>query len=342
VDQLKDQNLFVQANLFPSFTHSRIRFICYIMKFSDKTGLLGRRTFLAQVASSIAAFSAASPTLAAIELGASSQLLTLSDGYLNLPPEMVFGSMPQAELSVLLADHGLDVQTYTPACNVTLFRDGENTVLFDVGAGPDFMETAGQLPESLQSIGMRHEEVTHVIFTHAHPDHIWGLLDDFDEPLFPDATYMMGESEWDYWWNPETVNRIGEDRAAFAVGARRRMEVIEDVVIRFKDGQELLPGIAARASFGHTPGHMAFEVRRGGEAIMIVGDALGNPHVAFERPDWHSGTDQDPETAVKARRSLLDQIASDNMRIVGFHLPSGGIGRVERKDSAYRFFGEPA
>ena len=100
----------------------------------------------------------------------------------------------------------------------------------------------------------------------------------------PQATYMMGRAEWDYWWNPETVDTIGAARAPFAVGAKRRMEAIEDAVEFFDDGDEVLPGIAAIASYGHTPGHMAFEVRAGDDAALIVGDAIGNHHAAFAAP----------------------------------------------------------
>lgn len=175
------------------------------------------------------------------------------------------------------------------------------------------------------------------MFTHAHPDHIWGLLDDFGDPQFPEATYMMGRAEWDYWWDPETVDRIGEARQVFAVGAKRRMEVIEDTVEFFEDGTEILPGIAAVASFGHTPGHMSFEIRNGGDAAMVVGDAIGNHHVAFARPDWPSGSDQDPQAAIKTRLRLLDRLASERMQMIGFHLPGGGMGRVERAADAYRF-----
>ncbi|MDP5218970.1 MBL fold metallo-hydrolase [Ruegeria sp. 2205SS24-7] len=280
--------------------------------------------------------------LAEISLGSSVKISTLSDGNLSLPPEMVFGEMPQSKLTELMAKRSITLTKYEPECNVTLYRDGTNTVLFDVGAGPDFMPASGKLSESLSAMGLSPEEVTHVIFTHAHPDHIWGVLDDFDDPLFPNAMHHFGRKEWDYWWNPSTVDSIGADLASFAVGAKRRMEVIEDRVELFDDGQDILPGIAARASYGHTPGHMTFELRNGSEPAMIVGDALGNPHVAFERPDWHSGTDQDPVAAAAARISLLDQIAHDHMKIIGFHLPNGGIGRVERSESNYRFIGEPS
>ncbi|WP_170407312.1 MBL fold metallo-hydrolase [Ruegeria arenilitoris] len=303
---------------------------------------LHRRAFLSYGTCFAALAIQTKPVFADLRLGSSKRLATLSDGYLVLPPEMVFGAMPQNELIELLAHHQADLTKYEPSCNVVLYRDDENTVLFDVGAGPDFMPTSGQLPETLGAIGVSPDDVTQVVFTHAHPDHIWGVLDDFDDPLFPNATYHFGRTEWDYWWNPATVDSIGADRASFAVGAKRRMEAIEDRVEFVDDGQEILPGIAARASFGHTPGHMAFEIRDGSDAVMIVGDAISNPHVAFERPDWHSGTDQEPDTAATTRKLLLDQIAHEQMKVIGFHLPDSGIGRVERNGSTYRFIGEPS
>lgn len=300
-----------------------------------------RRAFLHHGACLAVVAAQSKPLLANVPIGPSAQITTLSDGNLSLPPEVVFGAMPQGELEELLTRYSADLIRYEPECNLALYRDGENTVLFDAGAGPDFMATSGKLVDSLDAIELSPDEVTHVVFTHAHPDHIWGVLDDFDDPLFPNASHHFGRKEWDFWWNPATVDSIGADRAAFAVGAKRRMQVIEDKVEFFDDGQEILPGIAARASYGHTPGHMAFEIRNGSDAVMVVGDALGNPHVAFERPDWHSGTDQDPDTAAIARKSLLDHVSDEQMKIVGFHLPDGGIGRVEKTGSAYRFIGEP-
>lgn len=268
------------------------------------------------------------------------QLDVVSDGSLTLPSSFIFDPMPQDELAPIIEKYGLSPEVLTPPCNVTLLRSGDRTVLFDVGSGPDFAPNAGTLLASLDALGVTPEDVTDVVFTHAHPDHLWGLLDDFDDPLFTEASYMIGQAEWDYWMNPNTVDEIGEARTAFAVGAQRRLAMIEDKITFFKDGAEIMPGVAARATFGHTPGHMAFEVRGGSEAVMILGDCIGNHHVAFEQPAWISGSDQDGEAAAKTRIGLLDQLAADKMRIIGFHLADGGTGFVDKTASGYTFVAE--
>ena len=265
---------------------------------------------------------------------------TLSDGNLVLPGEFILGPMPQAEAAEILARYGLNTETLTPPCNVTLLRDAERVVLFDCGAGATFQDSAGKLGEAMDALGLDPSEVTHVVFTHAHPDHIWGVLDDFDDPLFPEAEHMIGQAEFDYWMDPATVDTIGAERQSFAVGAQRRLEAMADALTFFGDGDEVLPGVVAALTPGHTPGHMAFRLGSGAEGAMIVGDAIGNHHVAFERPDWPSGSDQDQPLAAATRVALLDRIASEGVPLVGFHLPEGGIGRPERAEGAYRFVPE--
>ena len=297
-----------------------------------------RRAVLKSASAAAVFGSMPSFSTAEISLGAAS-LTTVSDGSLVLPGSFIFEPMEKDALAPILSEYGVSSERLTPECNLALYRDGTNTVLFDVGSGPDFMPTAGTVVDSLDTLGLAPEDVTHVVFTHAHPDHIWGLLDEFDDPLFYEATYMMGRREWDYWWNPETVNTIGEARAAFAVGAKRRMEAIEDSVSFFDDGDEILPGIAAISAPGHTPGHMAFEVRQGSNAALVVGDAIGNHHVAFAKPSWESGSDQDASTAVKSRKMLFDRLTAEQMAIVGFHLPGGGMGRVAKDSDGYKLVG---
>lgn len=280
------------------------------------------------------------PTKAAarqsIPLGAG-EVISISDGNLVLPGAMFFDGLPQDELTAILTAQGVPRDQLEPPCNLTLLRQADRTVLFDAGAGSGFMPSAGAMLDSLEIAGIAPDEITDVVFTHAHPDHLWGVLDDFDDPVFPDARLMIGQTEWDYWTDPDTVNSIGEARASFAVGAARRLEAVAGQLSFITGGQEILPGVMAHDTPGHTPGHMSFELRAGADAVMVGGDAIGNDHVALARPDWPSGSDQDPDLGARTRMRLLDQVVADQISLLGFHLPHGGLGRIERAGDAYRF-----
>jgi glyoxylase-like metal-dependent hydrolase (beta-lactamase superfamily II) len=302
---------------------------------------LSRRAFCAGSSAAVALGLAPNLSHAELRLG-DIRLDVVSDGSLTLPPGFIFDPMPKDELDPILTKYQLSSEILEPPCNVTLMRHGDRTVLFDVGSGPDFAPNAGVLLDSLDALGVTAEDITDVVFTHGHPDHLWGLLDDFDDPLFSEATYMIGKAEWDYWMDPNTVDTIGEARVSFAVGAKRRLEMIEDNVAFFNDGDEIIPGLSARATFGHTPGHMAIEVRQGSEAVMILGDSIGNHHVAFEKPEWNSGSDQDQDMAAQTRLRLMDQLALEKTRIIGYHLPGNGTGFVEKTASGYTFVSEEA
>lgn len=263
-------------------------------------------------------------------------LTTLNDGHLLLPTGFVFDTVNADTAESIRQSYGISDEL-KPPCNVTLLRVGGRVVLFDCGAGSGFQPDVGLLPEALDAAGVLPEEVTDVIFTHGHPDHLWGILDDFDEPLFANARLRMGREELDYWRDPGTVEAIGETRASFAVGAKRRLDLLGDRIEDFGDGEEVIPGVTARLAAGHTPGHMAFRLSFGGEETLLVGDAIGNHHIAFAAPAIETGNDQDMARAADTRVRLLDEIAADGLMMIGFHLPNGGIGRAERRGTKYRF-----
>ena len=261
----------------------------------------------------------------------------VSDGHLRLPASFIFSGMPEVEIAELMQRHGLSKEGLQPYCNLTLLRQGDRTILFDVGSGPNFMDSAGKVVDALSEIDVDPGDVTDVVFTHAHPDHIWGVLDDFDDPLFSEATYHISEAEIDYWTDPNTVHTIGEARQAFAAGAARNLAAIEDSLVRFKPEQEILSGIFARATPGHTPGHTSFEVRDRSESLLVVGDAIGNHHVAFEQPQWEANSDQDKALGAKSCTSLIEQLAVEKTKLIGFHFPYPGIGFVEKSGSGYKW-----
>ncbi len=263
-------------------------------------------------------------------------LHVLSDGHLSLPIDMIVAGLePSAERDAFVAGNAPDGLLRSP-CHLTCWRRADSVVLFDAGAGANFMASAGRLDEALDAAGLTAEEITDVVFTHAHPDHLWGILDDFDDVRFPEARLHMPAAEWDYWRAPGTLDSIGEARQAFVVGARNRFDAIEERVALFAPGDEVAPDVEAIGTEGHTPGHCSFMLHDGGDGLVVTGDAITHPALSFAHPRWPSGSDQDPERGIATRVALLERLAAEKSPIVGFHLPFPAHGRVEAAGSGFR------
>lgn len=267
------------------------------------------------------------------------QVDSLSDGYLEFPADFAYATLPADERDQLIQRFNLPTDRVLSPLNVTLLRHGDRTVLFDVGSGPDFMPSAGKLPEALSAVGIEPDDVTDVIFTHGHPDHLWGLLDEFDEPAFANARLAMGQAEFDYWTDPATADTIGEERLSFAAGAMRRLTAVADRMERFADGDEVVPGVRAVSTPGHTPGHMSFAVGSPGAGLFVIGDAATTV-LGIARPDIPAGTDHDPAQASRTRAALLARLADEGWPVICYHLPDGGIGRIARADQGFAFIPE--
>lgn len=299
-----------------------------------------RRALLRLVAAGATAIALPSPAsaqaIAAARVGAAS-LTILSDGGITLPASMLARGVAPAEVRAALAQAGLAVDTTQSALNVPVLELGDDLLLFDCGAGRNFLPTTGRLPQSVETAGIDPAKVTQVLFTHAHPDHLWGALDEFDTPAFPNATYHIAQAEWDFWFAPDVFARLPEERHAFAAGAQRVLKALDPQLKRFRPGEEIVSGLAAFETGGHTPGHVSFEVRTGSERLMILGDVFTHPVLSFGHPDWATAFDQEPERAAATRRRVLDRLASEKVLVSTYHLPAGGLGRVERQGTAYRF-----
>jgi glyoxylase-like metal-dependent hydrolase (beta-lactamase superfamily II) len=173
------------------------------------------------------------------------------------------------------------------------------------------------------------------VLTHAHPDHIWGLIDELDSSLrFPRAQYLVAAREFDFWTLGEAAKLTGPVEG-IAAGARRVFRAIEARTIRIKPGDEVAPGIVAIDTAGHTPGHISVLVTSGSSKLLITADALQNAHIAFAHPDWQPRADMDGAKAAKSRRQLLDMAATDRLQVLCYHIPFPGLGRVERKGTAF-------
>lgn len=265
------------------------------------------------------------------------EVTVVSDGHLVFPLSIYMPDAPQDELAKLYEQYNIGPGSIEPDCNVTFWKSGDKLVVFDAGSGPNFMPTAGKLVANMVEVGLDPADVTDVVFTHAHPDHIWGVTDDFDELVFGNATHHIGQAEWDFWSSDDAINQLPQDRQVFAIGAKNRLEAMADQVAMITPGDEVVPGVEAVATYGHTPGHMCYILHGNGEQILVGGDAIVNQPISFMHPEWPSGSDQDPVMGAQTRAQLLDRLAGDKVGLIGYHLPHPGSGRVTAKNGAFQF-----
>lgn len=258
----------------------------------------------------------------------------MGDGYLELTNGFVFPDTPPDAVAAAFAAPA-DTPLHLP-CTVPMLRVDDRVVLFDAGSGPNFMPSAGKLTQALEAAGVTPDQITDIIFTHGHPDHLWGVTDDFDDLTFPNAALHMRDAELAFWTDPATVDAMPEATKAFAVGAAARLDRVADQMTGFADGAELLPGIEAMATPGHTPGHTSFVLHLGGDPVMLTGDVISH-QLTVAHPDWRWGTDQDPAQASATRRKMLDRLAHDKLRALVFHMDPAAPGRVEAADGGWRW-----
>jgi glyoxylase-like metal-dependent hydrolase (beta-lactamase superfamily II) len=279
------------------------------------------------------AFAAASPhrlTVGAFEL------TIVSDGHLVLPTTFLAPDAPEADRAAILEEAGERGPEFNSPTNHTLIRAGSELILVDTGSGPHFMPSAGKLADNLAAAGIDRDAITTVVYTHGHPDHLWGVADDFEEVVFPKARYVVAAAEWDFWHGANAASGLPPERAGFVTGARRSYAHIKDKVRMVKPGDDVVTGLRVLATPGHTQGHVSLEVA-GGDGLIIGGDALTHALISFRHPEWRPQADHVPDLAAATRARLLDRLAADRLRLIGFHLPWPGVGYVERKDRAYRF-----
>lgn len=264
------------------------------------------------------------------------EVIVVSDGHLVLPTSFLAPDAPAAERTALLAATHQNGAQYESPTNVTLIRTPDDLILIDMGSGDRFMPTAGKLFDNLAASGIDPATITKVVFTHGHPDHLWGLVDELDDPRLPNAAYFVAAAEWDFWHGADATRGLPEERAGFVTGARRNFAVIKDKVKMLAPGNDIVAGLRVIATPGHTQGHVSLELN-GGDGLIVGGDALTHPRIAFEYPQWKNPADHQPDRAIETRRALLDRLASERSMLVGFHLPYPGVGRVERQGNGYRY-----
>lgn len=200
-----------------------------------------------------------------------------------------------------------------------LIRGDDKVVLIDTGAGGG-MGTANKLPASLASAGVQPAQVTDILISHGHGDHVGGLVQN-GALAFPNATIRMSAAEW-------AAVQADAELAAL-------IPVITPRVETFEPGTQVTPSITAVALQGHTPGHTGYEIVSGEDRLLYLGDALHSAIISVERPEFVNAWDFNSDAAVATRLALLGRGATQSLRTYGVHFPFPGLGTFRRQADGF-------
>jgi glyoxylase-like metal-dependent hydrolase (beta-lactamase superfamily II) len=265
--------------------------------------------------------------------------VALHDGTLDFPNDNTIfgvGRLP-GEVAALLEAAGAPGDSLHLSVQPLLVKTGDRLLLFDTGAGTNLGPTAGRLPTALAAAGVDPRSVTDIFLSHAHGDHVGGLLNARDALAFPNATIHLSAPAWTFLrdMDAETAKNVAIARYRDLVMA------ITPKVATFEPGSEIIPGVVEAVDIpGHSPGHSGYLITSGQSSLFYIGDALHHYVVSVERPEWSTGFDSDPRTAAASRRALLERSAASGQRLYAVHLPFPGIGKIEKQDGGFAWIPE--
>jgi len=269
------------------------------------------------------------------------EIIVINDGFIGLPLSLLAANAPEEDVLALMRAHNLGTEFSALSIGVVLIRTSDRLVLLDTGTGSSdfardmFGDYIGGLMPTLELIGVSPETITDVIFSHAHGDHLWGTSSN-GNLTFPNAQHYLPQLEW------EDLHR--EDIPEFAVPffefAKDQLQPLLDndgQLAFYGDGDEVVPGIQAIATLGHSPGHHAIQIASGSQQLLLPFDVLGHPILHLRQPEWAMKVDQAPDVAVTTRKQLLARAADEKIPVLVHHFPFPGLGNIVRDGDAYRY-----
>jgi glyoxylase-like metal-dependent hydrolase (beta-lactamase superfamily II) len=269
------------------------------------------------------------------------EVTIVSDGTLPLgPPKGTFVGVPDEEVRKMLSDNFLNPDNVVLEQNSPIVNTGDKLILFDTGMGTSkaFGPTTGRQQKSMAEAGIKPGDIDAVVLSHAHIDHIGGIVGADDKPLFPNAQYYITQSDFDFWTDE---GKLGSPLKDFVVHARKNLLPVRDRIVFIKDGQEFLPGVQAIAAPGHTVGHTIFMVTSAGKSFAFLGDLTHHAVLLLEKPRMEFSYDTDPKQAAASRVKLLDTIAANKTPIMSYHFAWPGYGHVAKAGDGFHYYAEP-
>lgn len=266
------------------------------------------------------------------------KVTVIDDARFTFPAPAFAANQPEGTIGPFLDRYGLPGDFASLHMQVTLIESGSHKVLLDTGMGditfPENKPDNGRLIAGLQTIGVKPEDITAVVISHGHPDHIGSCSKD-GVPVFKNATYYIAPAELEF-WSQKPGNEQNFPNFMLGIG-NAQLEPIRKLINPYKDGDEIVPGITAIAAPGHTIGHHAFLLHNGDSKLLHLMDAAVHYLVGPEEPDWALAVEMDQKAAAATRRRLFKQAAEERLMVAGYHFPFPGIGRIVEQGPSWRF-----
>lgn len=265
------------------------------------------------------------------------EVTALSDGTVKLPMADLLTNTTKAKTNAALARAKLASPVET-SVNGYLINTGSKLVLVDAGAGSLFGPTLGNLVANLKAAGYQPEQVDEIYITHMHADHVGGLSAE-GQTVFANAVVRADQRDADFWLSQANMDAAPHDAKGFFQGA---MASINPYVAagRFKpfDGSaELVPGVKALASHGHTKGHTSYIVESKGQKLVLWGDLMHVAAVQFADPSVTIQFDTDSKPAAAQRKKAYADAAKAGYWVAAAHLSFPGIGQLRADGRGYAF-----
>src|SRR5712691_4251506 len=270
------------------------------------------------------------------------EITVVTDGLnrFKLPDDMVTNVKREEVNAALVAAH-LQPDIFVTPYNPIVVNTGQKLVVIDTGLGEaGFNASKGANGQFLTNpaAGIDAKAIDAVIISHYHGDHVNGLLKADNSLAFPNAEILVPAAEHTFWMDDGEMSRAPKGRMEDLFKNNRRVfagEVMKRLRT-YDEGKEVVPGITAVGTHGHSAGHNSHVVASGSSQVYVQADVTHVPFLFARNPGWHAFYDQDPIMAEETRRKVYDMLVAEKMLLQGFHYPFPSLAYVEKNGSGYR------
>jgi glyoxylase-like metal-dependent hydrolase (beta-lactamase superfamily II) len=265
------------------------------------------------------------------------EVTAVNDGFARRPLDGFVRNAELDDVKKAMAERFLPTDALPIPFTTLVLRTGGKTVLIDTGNGDSGAPTSGSWMANFKAAGFDPAAVDTVVISHFHGDHINGMRLKDGTAVFPKAQVLVPEAEWAFWMDDGRQANPPEALKGGFAGVKRVFGPIAKDVERFADGKEVVPGVTAIATHGHTPGHTSFRIASGDKALVAMSDVTNHPALFVRNPDWSAVFDMDADMARATRKRMLEMAATDRVQVSFYHAPFPATGHIAKEGGRYSF-----